>query len=215
MLNRFVCLANSHKERGRCLAGIELDNNNEPVIINGLAKWLRPVCNTPHGEVPNYIANRFALLEILQLDGTGNKPQGYQTENIAFNEKTIQAVGNFDAAALENLCNDVNMIFGNAGKTVSKEETKNLSYSLLLLKINTFEVASKTYSENADKIKHRLVFSYNKIDYDLPITDPVFVYHFQNNQEFFKQHNAAFICVSLGIEWQAQHYKLAAGIVLA
>jgi hypothetical protein len=33
---RFVCLANSFKEGGRCLAGIELDNNNNPKIENGI-----------------------------------------------------------------------------------------------------------------------------------------------------------------------------------
>jgi len=41
MLTRFVCLANSFKEGGRCLAGIVLDNNNKPVIENALPKWIR------------------------------------------------------------------------------------------------------------------------------------------------------------------------------
>jgi hypothetical protein len=40
MPTRFVCLANSFKEGGRCLAGIELDNNNNPIIENGHPKWI-------------------------------------------------------------------------------------------------------------------------------------------------------------------------------
>lgn len=43
---RFVCLANSFKERGRCVAGIVLDENNNPTNT-----WIRPVSNSLHGEL--------------------------------------------------------------------------------------------------------------------------------------------------------------------
>jgi len=46
MPTRLVCLSNSNKLGGRCLAGIELDNQNNPVIIYGRPKWIRPICNT-------------------------------------------------------------------------------------------------------------------------------------------------------------------------
>ena len=39
MPTRFVCLANSFKEGGRCFAGIELDANNKPLLVNGHPKW--------------------------------------------------------------------------------------------------------------------------------------------------------------------------------
>ena len=32
---KIVCLANSFRVGGRCLGGIELDQNNNPVIQNG------------------------------------------------------------------------------------------------------------------------------------------------------------------------------------
>ena len=59
MPTKFICLANSFKEGGRCIAGIELDANNIPVIIDNRPKWIRPVCNTEHGEVPINIAEPF------------------------------------------------------------------------------------------------------------------------------------------------------------
>jgi hypothetical protein len=43
---RFVCLANSFKEGGRCVAGIVLDSNNNPE--NGNVHWIRPVANLLH-----------------------------------------------------------------------------------------------------------------------------------------------------------------------
>ena len=39
MLTKFVCLANSFKEGGRCMAGIELDSESNPVFEKGKPKW--------------------------------------------------------------------------------------------------------------------------------------------------------------------------------
>ena len=71
---RFVCLANSFKEGGRCLAGIELDTDGNLLMINGHPKWIRPVCNTDHGEVPNEIAGSFQILDIIEIGNVRLKP---------------------------------------------------------------------------------------------------------------------------------------------
>jgi hypothetical protein len=84
MPTRIICLANSFKEGGRCLAGIDLDNNNQPVYENGRPKWIRPVCNTPHGEIPNHWVQLFQLLNIVEFEATESKAEGYQSENVAF-----------------------------------------------------------------------------------------------------------------------------------
>lgn len=57
MIARFVCLANSYKEGGMCLAGFELDVNNNPILINNHPKWLRPICKTNHGEIPKHLVS--------------------------------------------------------------------------------------------------------------------------------------------------------------
>lgn len=42
-----LCLANSYKHGGRCIAGIEvtLDNKGYSIVrdVNGVPKWVRPV----------------------------------------------------------------------------------------------------------------------------------------------------------------------------
>ena len=52
---KIVCLANSFRTGGRCLGGVELDQNNNPVFQNNRPKWVRPVCNTENEE--DYIFN--------------------------------------------------------------------------------------------------------------------------------------------------------------
>lgn len=88
MPTRFICLANSFKEGGRCLAGIEVDANNNPVVVNERTKWIRPICKTKHGEVPNRIAQPFKILDIIEIDVTENKPETYQSENVLFNSNS-------------------------------------------------------------------------------------------------------------------------------
>lgn len=213
MITKFICLANSFKEGGRCLAGIELDGNSNPILVDGRPKWIRPVCNTPHGEVPNHIAEPFQILNIIQIDVTGNQPQGYQSENVTFNEATIRTVGNYNRNELANLCDNRNLIFANRGKAVSQEAITNLNHSLLLVRTNQFEVIEKTYEDTPNKKQQRLVFSYNGNQYDFPITDPLFLHRYQSNPDFMEPYNEAFISVSLGVVWKDWYYKLVAGII--
>ncbi len=104
MPTRFVCLANSFKEGGRCLAGIELDNNNAPVIINGHPKWIRPICNTPHGEVHTHLVVHLNILDIIEIDVTGYpEVRDYQSENALFRENSIRVLGRFNSTNLNQL----------------------------------------------------------------------------------------------------------------
>ncbi|MDQ6762494.1 MAG: hypothetical protein M3015_07690 [Bacteroidota bacterium] len=130
MLSRFVCLANSFKEGGRCLAGIELDNNNEPVVTGGQAKWIRPVCSTtPHGEVHTHLVAYLNLLDIIEIDVTGQPAEkNYQSENVFFAENSIKVLGRYDLENLNGICDSRNLIFGNRGKALSEEAIVNLSF---------------------------------------------------------------------------------------
>jgi hypothetical protein len=211
---KFICLANSFKEGGRCLAGIEVDANNNPVIINGRPKWIRPVCNTPHGEIPNHIAEPFQILNIIELEVTGNQPHGYQSENITFNEKKIRTIGNFNRNQLTNLCDNRHFIFDYKGKAVSKENIGNLNHSLLLVSVTDFEVTQRTYDDRPpDRPQTRLVFTYNGSRYDFPVTDPAFLYQYKRNPDVLENINQIYLSLSLGVEWENRYYKLVAGII--
>lgn len=215
MPTRFVCLANSFKEGGRCLAGIELDANNNPLIINGHPKWIRPICNTPHGEVPNEIAVPFQILDIIEIGKTESKPEMYQSENILFDVGTIAKVGIFNLGELSNICENKKYIFKTRYPSLSEEVIQELDYSLMLVKPDKWEVVEKVYEDRANP-QQRMVFSYNGFTYDFSITDPVFLRRFQTNPNFLNDINEVILSLSVGVKFPAtnRYYKLVAGVIL-
>jgi len=215
MLIRFVCLANSFKEGGRCLAGIELDNNNNPKLENGRPKWVRPICNTIHGEVHTFLVAHVHLLDIIEVDVTGYPlEKSHQSENVLFRETSINILGRFAAHGLGELCDKRKMIFGNTGKALSEEAIGALSFSLMLISVDRFEVVEKMYAEKAERMKLRLVFTYKGIEYDLPITDPIFIHNYQRDPGFTQGIANAYLCLSLAIPFNDWYYKLVPGIIL-
>src|SRR5690554_6295530 len=73
---RIVCLANSRKLQGRCVAGYE--------IVDGKpAGWIRPVSDRPHEEVSEY-ERQYAdgsdprVLDVIDVPLKKPRPQGYQ-----------------------------------------------------------------------------------------------------------------------------------------
>ena len=214
MTTRFVCLANSIKEGGRCLAGIELNKNNEPIIVNNRPKWIRPICKTQHGKVYTHWVTHIKLLDIVEIEITGIPPKlTYQSENVFFKDDNLKIVGRFQRDKLNDLCDNHYYVFSNWGKALSTTEIESLDYSLALLKVDHFEIVEKLYADNPDKRQIRLQFGYNEITYDFPVTDPVFLQLYQNNFRILNLINSLFLCVSIGINFNGWHYKLVAGII--
>jgi len=212
MLKRFVCLANSFKEGGRCLAGIEIDQNDKPVFENKRPKWIRPICNTLHGEVHTHLCSHIRLLEIVEIDIISFPNLGsYHSENALFNESSIRVASRFNGS-LSLFCDDAKLIFGNRGKAISEESITRLAYSLMFIKTNKFEVVGRSYDNVPEKIQYRLVFSYNGNEYNFPITDPDFLNKLRINPEFYKNYQALFMSLSITIPWESWYYKLVAGI---
>lgn len=214
MTIRFVCLANSIKEGGRCLAGIQLNNNNEPIIeING-PKWIRPICKTQHGKVYTYWVTHITLLDIVEIEITGYpaKPS-YQSENVFFKDDDLKVVGRYERDNLNTLCDNHYYIFSNWAKALSVDEAALLNHSLILINVSKFEVIEKYDIENPDKKKIRLQFSHNETKYDFPVTDPEFLKLYRNNPRILRIVKSLYLCVSIGINYKGLHYKLVAGII--
>ena len=214
MTIRFVCLANSIKEGGRCLAGIQLNNNNEPIIeING-PKWIRPICKTQYGQVYTYWVSKITLLDIVEIELTGFpiKPS-YQSENVFFKDDELKIVGRFNRDNLSNLCDNHYYIFSNWAKALSALEAARLPHSLILVNVSKFEAIEKIDIENPEKKKIRLLFTHNETNYDFPVTDPVFLNLYRKNSRILSIVKSLYLCVSVGINFNGWHYKLVAGII--
>lgn len=207
----FVCLANSNKEKGRCIAGIEIQNG-KPCLVDGKPKWIRPVCKTVHGEVPSHLVWYVKLLDIVEIDVTVEVPEGFQSENIRFDPASLNVIGTYPASSLPELSFSLNdLVFGNNGRAVSDNETISPAHSLMLIKITAFKIFRNTYSENRNS-QVRMRFTYRESQYDFPVTDPVFVDRYRLDKDILADKNGIYITISLGILFEGLHYKLVAAV---
>ncbi|MCX6133017.1 MAG: hypothetical protein NTU47_04295 [Ignavibacteriales bacterium] len=213
MPTKFVCLANSYKEGGRCLAGIEIDNHYNAVRDRGRPKWIRPICNTQHGQVPTGLVQGLNVLDILGVQVTQRLNNGYQSENVYFDEKSLERTGVFNKTLLNNLCSDQTKIFGNYGKAVAPDAITTLSHSLMFVKLSVYEVIERTYSDSPGRAQVRLVFKYYEHTYDLPVTDPQFLHKYKLNPDVLTGVRELFITLSLGVLHQGWYSKLVAAII--
>ena len=211
---KFVCLANSFKLHGRCVAGIVLDNKNKPVINNLGPKWIRPISASEHGEIPTHHVSHIKLLDIVEINDVTNVGKGHQSENVLYNENSIQIVGAYPKSELKDLCeNERPNIFGNRGKAVAEDAIYRLHHSLMMIESNKHEFIRVPSERNPDKLQTRLRFFYKNQQYDLAITDPVFLENYEKDPEAFSNANDIFVTLSLAINLNDWYHKLVAGII--
>lgn len=211
----FVCLANSYKEKGRCVAGIELDTKGNIIMEDDKPKWIRPVSAEGHGEIPSDLVSGIDLLDIIEMEVTEECPDGHQSENVFFDEESLECVGKLSKAKLNKASEDSKYIFGTRYSSLSEEVIEKLSHSLMLIEIDTFEVLEIPNEQKPKYQKIRLKFSYNGFEYDLPITDPDFLNTYRENPKILNKINSIKLCLSLGVKFTEtnRYYKLIAGVI--
>lgn len=89
-VKRIVCLANSRKLCGRCIAGREWNDGRA-------GRWIRPVSDREHQEVSEYELQYEdggdpRVLDVIEVPMLEPLPQSFQSENWLFDsESTTQA----------------------------------------------------------------------------------------------------------------------------
>lgn len=213
----FVCLANSYKHGGRCIAGIEVQVTSSGYNVvkeNGHPKWIRPICRyTDAGAIPNEIALNLQLLAIVRMTNVVPCPAGAQSENAFFDE--LQLIGtSFDESKIQEyfVDNSRTTLFFNHGKAVVPDAYNGLGdHSILLIKASDAEsYGDTTYT---DYPRYRVRFCYHSHQYDLPITDPWYMHDIRDDKKAPGQKGDIFITCSLGVEHEGWHPKLAACVI--
>jgi len=213
---RIVCLANSFRTGGRCLGGIALDQNNYPIFQNNRPKWIRPVCNTEHEEVPTHLVSHISLLDIIEFRTIESTGHGHQSENVLFHTNSIGVVGNFAVNRLPNLTgnNRFNLVFGNRGAAVPEHMVSEFNYSLKLLELTDFETNERVF-EGREYPQIKLSFRYNGNLYNFPITDPEFLNSYGRNNSILENVQKIYVTFSLAAPHEEWSSKLVAGIIIA
>ena len=209
---RIVCLANSYKEGGRCIAGVKLDERGWP---EQPVKWIRPVCPTSDGEIPVHLVQNIRPLDVIEFEKTADVPNSFQTENVLFDEKTLQITGKFPQERLDEICDQRQfLLFGSKAKAVEQNsEVKKLNHSLTMIHTSHFKVYEQFYEDRV-RPQIRLRFSFDIFLYDFPITDPIFLNNYQQNKQLLKDVKKLHLTLSLGRAHEGWHYKLVACIFI-
>lgn len=214
----FICLANSYKRGGRCIAGIEIeiDNENRWTIKRNKdrsPKWVRPIAQTTEfGEIPEGEAHFLPLLSVVRLTDVVPCPQMAHSEDV--NYKMMYPVGRVPAipTVFDKLMDDVHpILFYNTDYSISVDTYKHGEYSLMMIHP---EGLSFHLDPTKNRAKYFLTFKYNGAVYDFTITDPYFYQYIEQHPDAIENLSDVYLTLSLGLEYEGRHHKLIAAIII-
>lgn len=220
LVKTIVCLANSRKESGRCIAGRVWNDEGKP------GEWIRPVSDRPKEEVSEYErsyedGSTAQVYDIIDIPLIRAKPQGWQSENWLLDpEYYWEKHDRIDWSDLHKLTDPVDHLWINGPKTIYGINDKiepsasgQLGDSLRLIKLKGMDIAVFVPYQDYGKTKRRVQarFTYNNATYQLWITDPIYErrYLMKENGEY--QIGECFATISIG-EFDRSYYKLVAAI---
>ncbi len=221
-VKRIVCLANSRKTSGRCVAGKEWN-------AQGPGQWIRPVSNRETQEVSEE-ERRYQdgtdprLLDVVDVPLLNAAPGSFQVENWVLDPQHHWArVGNLAIADLAPLVDAPATLWQNGSHTsaglndrVSHEDAKKLGGSLYLLKLNGAKLS--VFAPGADfgnpKRRVQMRFSHGGVEYWLWVTDPIIERAYLAKPDGDYEIGECYVTVSLGEAYEGYCYKLVAAVIL-
>jgi hypothetical protein len=217
-VKRLVCLANSRKLSGRCLAGKE---------TGGSGTWVRPVSDRLHQEVSEHErqyedGSDPKVLDIIDVPLLHSQPNAYQSENWLLDPQFYWAkVGRVDWESLSTFADQPRELWLNGFSTgsglndrVPVKEAQQLGESLFLLRVHnlTLHVFAPGAAFNNLKRRVQADFSFQGVQYLLWVTDPLIERQYAGNDGDYDV-GECFLTVSLGEPKDNFCYKLVAAII--
>lgn len=223
-LRNIVCLANSRKYSGRCIAGLEVDSY-------GPGRWIRPVSSTPRGELQFehlYVdGSEPRLLDLMQIEFLRPRPVFCHREDHLINPKacwvrrgSLSRSDIVSAVDPESGClwlDGGSTTFGINDK-IAASDAARLSSSLKLVQPKALII--KVQSEGGRFRKARRVirgfFSLGRFDYAFSVTDGRIEQELRDapcgTRRFLR---SPLLCLSVSEIFESQNacYKLIAGVI--
>lgn len=211
-----VCLANSRKLGGRCIAGKTIDSKTSPM-------WVRPVSARADGALSPFEI-RFSdgrcpqLLDIVKIPVRCVAPHYYQRENYLIGGGRWSSEAQFEGD-LAHLCDKVGTLWlngcrsgGGINDRVPLAEASKLRSSLLLIAPESVQLR---VVDSFEKKSVRVRFVYQRVYYDLKVTDPVVETRYLDRPIGTETIGARplYLCVSLGVPFDGYVYKMVASII--
>jgi hypothetical protein len=218
----FICLANSRKNSGRCIAGREL--------INGLpGPWIRPISGRPGAEISED-DRRYEngldpqVLDVITVRFIEPRPIAFQTENHLINdrfywafrrkatvEEALAAVDGMERPLWSNQDSSYNGVRDRVAEHLARPEDG----SLRLIDVQDLEIHVVVEGAEFDNGKRRVRgrFTHGGVLHYLSITDPLVERHYLQGRNGRFPVGRALLCISLGEPYHGFTYKLIASII--
>ncbi len=216
---RMICLANSRKYSGRCIAGKELAGG----LVGG---WVRPVSGSGTGELTTeQITLRTGtlpqLLDILTMSLLDQGPHAYQSENRVITGGRWVRSGRWEAERIGELADDVAELWingyhgpnGRNDRMPVKSVEEAISSSLLFIRAGGIAFTVQRDAKGLNRVRAR--FTFRGDEYRLPVTDPEIEARYlpRDVGEYPAPHPDAYVTVSISEPYQGFCYKLASAFV--
>jgi hypothetical protein len=214
-----ICLANSRKLSGRCVAGKEIANQK-------IGNWIRPVSKRSTGELSHRDrcfsdSKDPCLLDVVTIEMLKPQPDGFQTENdliddtywwtrvrSATHSELRQALDHVDGDLWDNSSSSYN----GRNDRIEEEQALVLASSLKLIEVSDLKI--EALIEGAEfgnpRRKVRGEFTLNDVSYRLSVTDPTVESEYADGTHDIGR---AILCISLGEPYEGYAYKLIAGVI--
>ena len=205
-VKRIVCLANSRKLSGRCIAGKEISDNR-------VAGWVRPVSARPHEEVSECErqyenGSDPRVMDIMDVPLLGPRPKGYQWENWLLDpDQYWVKVGRTKWGELDRLADPDGPLWTNGGSTyhgrndrISLSVAAELNSSLRLVRVEGLTLSVFAPGKAFGNPKRRVQgwFRHNQADYRFWVTDPSYERAYLAKSDGDYEIGESFLTVSLG-----------------
>lgn len=222
-MEHIVCLANSRKISGRCIAGKRVGDKT----------WCRPVSSRLGHEISEtdrqYQDGKTArILEVISIPCAERQPHAFQHENVLIDDRfywqykrrakwdEVRALVDRDADLWQNGFS----AYYNKNNRVPEVLLNNGSGSLRLIELDkmVLHVVPKAPNFGNNKLTVRASFEYGGNEYKLDVTDPVFESDFLEQGPGDYTLETVVACISLGELHTNQNgetfaYKLVASII--
>ncbi len=217
----FLCLANSRKTSGRCIAGKETDGNE-------VGEWVRPISereNHEISEIDRRYSNRETakVLDIVKVQFKHKSDHPAQEENYTIDDRYYWSkVGTYNQDLAKFLDSPDSLWENNSSSyngildRVAVSEVVSERQSLYFIQPTDFKILVRTEGAefgNAKK-KLRANFEYNSVNYQIAITDPeVEANYLRLGEGEYRPEGTIYMTISLGEPYDGYYYKLAATIL--
>ena len=216
-----VCLANSRKLHGRCIAGHE-------IIDGSPGAWIRPVSNRQSQEVSEYErqyqdGSDPKLLDVIDIPLLEHRPSGHQQENWLLDPEYYWSNnGKYSWDDLEQFTVSGGTLWRNGFHThngindkIPLEEVAKESSSLKLVHVDDMSLNVFVPGEVFGNSKRRVQtqFHFRGTQYSLWVTDPDIERSYLARADGDYKLSECYLTISLGEPYDGYCYKLVAAII--